>query len=61
MRFVGEFDGQKVSKIYSSMKSFIAVLVFLVIYDGVDGARIAIFDQFAPDRWNIQTQRKSAK
>ena len=36
------------------------VLVFLVIYHGVNGARIAIFDLFAPDRWNIQTQRKSA-
>ncbi len=37
------------------------VLVFLVIYHGVNGARIAIFDLFIPDRWNIQTQRKSAK
>ena len=36
-------------------------LVFLVIYHGVNGARIAIFDLFAPERWNIDTQRKSAK
>jgi succinate dehydrogenase / fumarate reductase cytochrome b subunit len=36
------------------------VLVFCVIYHGVNGARIAIFDLFAPDRWNIETQRKSA-
>lgn len=35
-------------------------LVFLVIYHGVNGARIAIFDLFFPDRWNIETQRKSA-
>ncbi len=37
------------------------VLVFMVIYHGVNGARRAIFDLFIPDRWNIQTQRKSAK
>ena len=36
------------------------ILIFLVIYHGVNGARIAIFDLFAPDRWNIETQRKSA-
>jgi succinate dehydrogenase / fumarate reductase cytochrome b subunit len=36
------------------------VLVFCVIYHGVNGARIAIFDLLAPDRWNIETQRKSA-
>ncbi len=36
-------------------------LVFFVIYHGVNGARIAIFDLFAPDRWNVETQRKSAK
>ena len=36
-------------------------LVFLVIYHGVNGAKIAIFDLFVPDRWNIDTQRKSAK
>jgi succinate dehydrogenase / fumarate reductase cytochrome b subunit len=36
-------------------------LVFLVIYHGMNGAKIAIFDLFVPDRWNIETQRKSAK
>ena len=36
-------------------------LVFLVIYHGMNGAKIAIFDLFVPDRWNIDTQRKSAK
>ena len=36
-------------------------LIFFVIYHGVNGARIAIFDLFAPDRWNVETQRKSAK
>lgn len=36
------------------------ILVFCVIYHGVNGARIALFDLFAPDRWNIETQRKSA-
>lgn len=35
------------------------VLVFCVIYHGVNGARIALFDLFAPDRWNKETQRKS--
>ncbi len=35
-------------------------LVFAVIYHGVNGARIAIFDLFMPDRWNVETQRKSA-
>jgi succinate dehydrogenase / fumarate reductase cytochrome b subunit len=35
------------------------VLVFAVIYHGVNGARIAIFDLFIPDRWNVETQRKS--
>jgi len=37
------------------------MLIFLVIYHGVNGVRISIFDLFAPDRWNIHTQRKSAK
>ena len=36
-------------------------LVFLVIYHGMNGAKIAIFDLFVPERWNIDTQRKSAK
>lgn len=35
-------------------------LVFCVIYHGVNGARIAIFDLLVPDRWNVGTQRKSA-
>jgi succinate dehydrogenase / fumarate reductase cytochrome b subunit len=35
-------------------------LVFFVIYHGVNGIRIAIFDLFVPDRWNVETQRKSA-
>lgn len=36
-------------------------LVFLVIYHGMNGAKIAIFDLFVPNRWNIDTHRKSAK
>jgi succinate dehydrogenase / fumarate reductase cytochrome b subunit len=35
-------------------------LVFAVIYHGLNGARIAIFDLFMPGKWNIETQRKSA-
>jgi succinate dehydrogenase / fumarate reductase cytochrome b subunit len=35
-------------------------LVFSVIYHGVNGARIALFDLFFPGRWNIQTQRRTA-
>jgi succinate dehydrogenase / fumarate reductase, cytochrome b subunit len=35
-------------------------LVFAVIYHGINGARIAIFDLFMPEKWNIETQRKSA-
>jgi succinate dehydrogenase / fumarate reductase cytochrome b subunit len=35
------------------------ILVFCVIYHGVNGVRIAIFDLFAPERWNIETQRKT--
>jgi succinate dehydrogenase / fumarate reductase cytochrome b subunit len=35
-------------------------LVFSVIYHGVNGARIAFFDLFAPGAWNIETQRKTA-
>lgn len=35
------------------------VLVFLVIYHGINGARIAIFDLFAPGLWTIETQRKT--
>jgi succinate dehydrogenase / fumarate reductase cytochrome b subunit len=36
------------------------ILVFSVIYHGVNGARIAIFDLFFPHLWNIETQRRSA-
>jgi succinate dehydrogenase / fumarate reductase, cytochrome b subunit len=35
-------------------------LVFSVIYHGVNGARIAVFDLWLPHLWNIETQRKSA-
>lgn len=35
-------------------------LVFSVIYHGVNGARIAFFDMFRPDLWNIEAQKKSA-
>jgi len=35
-------------------------LVFSVIYHGVNGARIALFDLFFTEKWNIETQRKSA-
>ena len=37
------------------------ILVFCIIYHGVNGVRIAIFDLFAPDRWNIETQRITAQ
>lgn len=36
------------------------ILVFSVIYHGVNGVRIALFDLFFPDKWNIETQRRSA-
>ena len=36
------------------------ILVFFVVYHGVNGVRIAIFDLIVPDRWNVRTQRKSA-
>jgi succinate dehydrogenase / fumarate reductase cytochrome b subunit len=35
-------------------------LVFSVIYHGVNGARIAIFDLFAPKLWRNPSQDKSA-
>jgi succinate dehydrogenase / fumarate reductase cytochrome b subunit len=35
-------------------------LVFSVIYHGVNGARIALFDLFFPQKWNIETQRRTA-
>ena len=37
------------------------ILVFCIFYHGVNGVRIAIFDLFAPDRWNIETPRKTAQ
>jgi succinate dehydrogenase / fumarate reductase cytochrome b subunit len=36
------------------------ILVFSVIYHGVNGARIAIFDLFAPEKWSTGTQQTSA-
>lgn len=36
------------------------ILVFSVIYHGVNGARIAIFDLFFPNLWNTETQRSAA-
>lgn len=35
-------------------------LVFSVIYHGVNGARIAIFDLFSPKLWSIPNERKTA-
>src|SRR3989337_1756905 len=36
------------------------ILVFCVLYHGVNGARIAIVDLLFPGNWNIKTQRRSA-
>jgi succinate dehydrogenase / fumarate reductase cytochrome b subunit len=36
------------------------ILVFCVIYHGVNGARIAIFDLFSPRWWRVETQNKTA-
>jgi len=36
------------------------VLVFSVIYHGVNGARIAIFDLFSPKWWRAESQNKTA-
>jgi succinate dehydrogenase / fumarate reductase cytochrome b subunit len=36
------------------------VLVFSVIYHGVNGARIAIFDLFSPRWWRVESQNKTA-
>lgn len=36
------------------------ILVFCVIYHGVNGARIAIFDLFSPKFWSIPNARKTA-
>lgn len=35
------------------------ILVFSVIYHGVNGLRIAYFDLYRPDLWNIEMNRKS--
>lgn len=35
-------------------------LVFAVIYHGVNGARIAIFDLFAPQGWQTASQNRTA-
>lgn len=37
------------------------LLVFSVIYHGVNGARIALFDLFSPAQWNIEMQRRSTR
>ena len=36
-------------------------LVFSVIYHGVNGARIAVFDLYLLKNWEIKTQRNSVK
>jgi succinate dehydrogenase / fumarate reductase cytochrome b subunit len=36
------------------------ILVFCVIYHGINGLRIAIFDLFLTEMWNIEVQRKVA-
>jgi succinate dehydrogenase / fumarate reductase cytochrome b subunit len=36
------------------------VLVFCVIYHGVNGARIALFDLFSPKWWRSASQEKTA-
>ena len=35
-------------------------LVFSVIYHGLNGVKIAIFDLVNPGMWNIETQRKAS-
>jgi succinate dehydrogenase / fumarate reductase cytochrome b subunit len=49
-------------EIYRSTPMMIGeiILVFSVIYHGVNGARIAVFDLFFPHLWNIGTQRRTA-
>ncbi len=37
------------------------VLVFCVIFHGVNGLRIAWYDMFRPGAWNITGQRKSVR
>jgi succinate dehydrogenase / fumarate reductase cytochrome b subunit len=48
--------------IYRSTPFMIAeiFLVFAVIYHGVNGARIALFDLFSPQRWQVGIQAGSA-
>ena len=48
--------------IYRSTPFMIAeiFLVFCVIYHGVNGARIALFDLFSPQRWRISSHARSA-
>jgi len=36
------------------------ILVFCVIYHGVNGIRIAVFDLFFPDKWTLEIQPKVA-
>jgi len=36
------------------------ILVFSVIYHGVNGVRIAIFDLYSPRLWEMSTQNKTA-
>jgi succinate dehydrogenase / fumarate reductase cytochrome b subunit len=35
------------------------ILVFCLIYHGVNGARIALFDIFSPGKWTVPIQRRS--
>jgi succinate dehydrogenase / fumarate reductase, cytochrome b subunit len=37
------------------------ILVFSVIYHGINGLRIALLDLYFTDKWTITTQRKAAK
>jgi succinate dehydrogenase / fumarate reductase cytochrome b subunit len=37
------------------------ILVFCVIYHGVNGLRIVYVDMFKPAAWNIPAQRKAAQ
>jgi len=36
------------------------ILVFCVIFHGVNGARIALFDLFSPKWWRVESQNKTA-
>lgn len=48
--------------IYRSVPFMIAeiFLVFSVIYHGVNGARIAIFDLYLVKKWDLKSERSSA-